>query len=148
MKTIYDIERKSELLGRVEKLSAGSKPLWGKMDAAQMLTHCTRTLQAPTGDFHVKRSPIRFIGRFFKNGYIYTDKEFSKNSPTAPEFRTADPRTFAAEKEDFLAAFQKLAAGEHSVKVFENSFFGKMTPAEWGILMYKHLDHHLRQFGL
>ena len=147
MKTIFDSESKKEILQRVDNLTSDSKPMWGKMSVGQMLTHCTRTLQAPAGDFYVKPSALRFIGRFFKKSYLYSNKPFSKNSPTAPEFVMTDAKVFNQEKEEFLRAFEKLCAGEQAVVVTLHSFFGQMTPAEWGRLMYKHLDHHLRQYG-
>jgi hypothetical protein len=30
----------------------------------------------------------------------------------------------------------------------ESNSFGKLTASEWNIMMYKHLDHHLTQFGV
>jgi hypothetical protein len=39
------------------------------------------------------------------------------------------------------------AAGPQGCTTHPHAFFGSLTPDEWAILMYKHLDHHLRQFG-
>ena len=148
MKTLYDPEKKQELLVRFEKLTSESKPLWGSMNAAQMLAHCTNGLQTPTGDMKMSPHPLRFIGRFFKKSFVHGDKPFKKNSPTAKELKISNPRDFTNEKERFLNAFHKLAAGEHAAVVTEHGFFGSMSPPEWGLLMYKHIDHHLQQFGL
>jgi len=40
------------------------------------------------------------------------------------------------------------AAGPAGGTMHPHSFFGRLTPEEWATLMYKHLDHHLRQFGV
>jgi len=147
MKTIFDPASKKEIEERLNKLTSQTKPQWGKMNAAQMLTHCGWGLQVPAGDFTIKPTFIRFIGRFFKNMAI-NDKPFTKNSPTAAELYVKDERDFDKEKKNFLAAFSKISAGESAVKVFRNAFFGPLTAAEWGLFLYKHTDHHFRQFGV
>lgn len=148
MKTLFDPDAQQELLHRAEKLTAESRPVWGKMTSAQMLAHCTRGMQVPVGDLQLKPHLMRFVGRFLKNTYIHGEKQFPQNSPTAKEFVITDPCDFAKEKEGFLNVFKKLGAGKQAVVVSEHSFFGKMTPEEWGLLMYKHVSHHLQQFGL
>lgn len=101
-----------------------------------------------TGDLIVKPSPMRFIGRFFKN-YLLSEKPLAKNGPTAPEFIVSDAKEFGREKENFLKAFEKLAKGGKSViKTEKHPFFGTMKSDEWARLTYKHLDHHFNQFGV
>lgn len=146
MQTFFDDTSRAQLAERLKEINAQTPAQWGRMDAAQMLAHCTATLQMPVGDLVVKRSPWRFIGWMFK-GMIHSDKPFSKGSPTAPEFLIRDERSFEAEKKRFVGAFEKLAQGPSTIKCFNHPFFGKMTVHDWGCLVYKHLDHHLRQFG-
>ena len=149
MKTIFNEADKNEIISRIEKLTPETQHLWGKMNVAQMLAHCAVGAQWPTGDVVIKSSPIAFIGRFFKKSLIHSDKQFGKNSPTAPELTMVDQKDFAKEKAAFIAAVNTLyAGGEKGIKTEKHAFFGKMTPAEWGILNYKHADHHLRQFGV
>jgi hypothetical protein len=63
--------------------------------------------------------------------------------------RLPDEREFAAERERLLTLTERFVrngagfAGQQA-----HAFFGKMTGAEWGELTHKHLDHHLRQFGV
>jgi hypothetical protein len=147
MKTVFQETTLQELRERFEKLNANVTNEWGKMNAAQMLAHCTATLQMPAGDIAVKKSPLSLIGWMFK-GLIRNEKPFGKNSPTAPEFVMKDSRDFEVEKQRFLDAFQKIAKGPDVVKCFQHPFFGKMTCDDWGRLMYKHVDHHFRQFGV
>jgi Protein of unknown function (DUF1569) len=147
MKTVFQETTLQELRERFEKLNANVTNEWGKMNAAQMLAHCTATLQMPAGEIAVKKSPLSLIGWMFK-GLIRNEKPFGKNSPTAPEFVMKDSRDFEVEKQRFLDAFQKIAKGPDAVKCFQHPFFGKMTCDDWGRLMYKHVDHHFRQFGV
>ncbi len=147
MKTCFDPAAQQELLQRLENLTPDAKPIWGRMNSAQMLTHCTRGMKVPLGELSLKRTWLRFIGRMVKKSLL-GERPFSRNSPTAPEFVVSDDRSFDVEKAEFLSAFRKLAAGEQAIKVFEHSFFGPMTTHDWGLLMYKHTDHHFKQFGV
>lgn len=147
MKTLFHETTAVEIKQRFEKLSDKTTSEWGKMNAAQMLAHCTATMQMPVGDIQIKKSPLSLIGWMFK-GLFRNEKPFGKNSPTAPEFIMKDSRDFEVEKQRFLEAFQKLAKGPDAVKCFQHPFFGKMTCDDWGRLMYKHMDHHFRQFGV
>ena len=147
MKSVFDGSVKDELLKRFEMLQPNSARQWGKMMPAQMLAHCTETLRVPVGDLKVKRTFASLIGWMFK-GMATSEKPFSKNSPTADEFMIRDTRDFDAEKKRFAVAFEKLARGPSSITCLDHPFFGKMSATDWGHLMYKHLDHHLRQFGV
>jgi hypothetical protein len=147
MKTLFEETTVQELRERFEKLNSNITSEWGKMNAAQMLAHCTATLQMPVGDIVVKKSSLSLIGWMFR-GLFRNEKPFGKNSPTSPEFVMTESRDFEVEKRRFLDAFQKLTKGQDAVKCFQHPFFGKMTCEDWGRLMYKHMDHHFRQFGV
>ncbi|MBI2837607.1 MAG: DinB family protein [Acidobacteria bacterium] len=146
MNTFFDEASRVRLVERLQKIDVQTGALWGRMSAAQMLAHCTATMQMPVGDLQVKRSFLSLIGWMFK-GMIHSDKPFSKSSPTAPEFVIHDERNFETEKKRFTDAFQKLTQGPATITCHDHPFFGKMTSHDWGRLVYKHLDHHLRQFG-
>ena len=149
MKTIFNEADKNEIISRIEKLTPETQHVWGKMNVGQMLAHCAAGAQMPTGDLIVKSSPVAFIGQFFKNAIINNEKPLRKGSPTAPELTMVDQKEFEKEKAAFIAAVNKLyTGGENGIKTEKHAFFGKMTPKEWGILNYKHADHHLRQFGV
>lgn len=147
MKTLYDPAVQAELNQRLRKLTRESRPQWGKMNAAQMLAHCTAGMQVPVGDLKMKWSPLGLIGWMFK-GMIYSEEPFKKDSPTAPEFRMADEREFDLELKRYSDTFGKLGRGPSSVVCFRSSFFGKMSAEDWGYLMYKHVNHHFTQFGI
>jgi hypothetical protein len=147
MKSFFDPAAQKELQSRVQKLDAKALGQWGKMTAAQMLAHCTATMQVPVGDLTLKKNLLSLIGWMFK-GMLVSDKPFGRNSPTAPEYKMKDEKVFDEEIKRFQETFNKLARGPSAVKCWNHPFFGKMTADDWGHLMYKHLDHHLTQFGL
>jgi hypothetical protein len=148
MKTIFNKQDQLELRQRLEKLTPHTKHIWGKMNVAQMLAHCSSAMKLPTEELKPALKPIRFIGQFFKKGFL-GNKPFGKNSPTSPELVISDARVFEKEKANLLEAFDKLTKGGEAIATAQqHPFFGKMSPAEWGVINYKHLDHHLQQFGV
>ena len=84
-----------------------------------------------------------------KGTVLRSEKPLSKNSPTDPTFVVSDTRDFEKEKARLLAVMQRFhAAGQQAADGRVHSFFGRLTGGEWGVIMWKHLDHHLRQFGV
>lgn len=149
MKTIFNQSDANELLGRVEAITPESKALWGKMDVAQMLAHTARAAQMALGEIETRKAtfPVSLIGRLVKSR-ILGESPMHKNSPTAPEVKIIDPRDFQKEKTNLTEAIKRLnTGGEQSAKAPHHPFLGKLTTQEWGRIQYKHIDHHLKQFG-
>jgi len=149
MKNLYDPAYASEIRQRIGALRADATPLWGKMGVEQMVAHCSVGLESATGERVIERVLIgRLIGGFVKPLALGDDKPMKRNSPTAREFIITDARDLDTERVRLLALVDKFAAaGPAGCTTTPHAFFGPMTPDEWAILMYKHLDHHLRQFG-
>src|ERR1044071_1680001 len=149
MKNLFERETVAESISRIDALQPASQRQWGKMDAAQMMAHCSITLEIASGRLNLPRMLIgRLMGPFFKS--IYTnEKPFGKNGPTGKELVVADQRDFAREKEQLkLKIRQFCEGGEPRCTRHPHPFFGPLTPQAWSRGMYKHLDHHLRQFAV
>jgi hypothetical protein len=152
MKNIFNEADKNEILQRVEKLTPGTKALWGTMNVSQMLAHCANAAKLPTEEIKAKRVgfPINIIGSLLKSR-ILGEGPLRRNSPTAGEIKVSisDLKDFEKEKAEFIAAVKKLSeGGEKVASASQHPFFGKMTAKEWGRINYKHADHHLSQFGV
>jgi Protein of unknown function (DUF1569) len=149
MKTLFDDADRAALLQRLGALQADTPRKWGKMNAAQMVTHCRRALEAATGDRPMKQKLIgKILMPFFRKALL-GEKPFSRNGPTDPSFVVADERELSTERQhlgDVIAKF--VARGPDAAGKATHAFFGAMTGQEWGETMYKHIDHHLQQFGL
>ena len=148
MNNLFAPSERQLILDRLGKLQAGATRQWGKMDPAQMCAHCVVALEVGTGDLARDHGFIgKVLGRFVK-GSLLGEKPFSKNSPTDPAFIVSDPRDFAKEKARLVEIVKRFGeAGASAADGRMHSFFGRLKGDEWGVLMYKHLDHHLRQFG-
>lgn len=148
---IFDPKTTELLTERINKLTAQTTPQWGKMTVGQMLAHCSVAYDQAF-DPNTKRPPmpVRFLLKLFLKGRL-TDSTtpYKKNSGTAPAFLITDAREFEKEKVKLLGHIQKVEKlGENYFENKEATSFGKMTANEWNNLFYKHLDHHLTQFGV
>ena len=118
------------------------------MDVSQMVAHCGNALEMAMGIINPPRVLIgRLIGGFFKSQYT-NDKPFSPGSPTSDMIRVTDIRDLEQEKERLIKRVREFSkGGAEKCTRHPHPFFGKLTPEEWSRGMYKHMDHHLRQFG-
>jgi hypothetical protein len=150
MKNLFDPARVEEVKARLAQLTPDSERQWGTMNAPQAVAHCSGGLELALGD---KTPPRVFVGRLL--GWIVkplalgNDDPMRRNSPTAKDLVVQDERDLGRERERLLGLIDRfVAAGPAGCTTHPHSFFGRLTPDQWAILMYKHLDHHLRQFGV
>lgn len=148
MKNLFNPEETTEIKTRIDKISQSSTPLWGKMNAGQMLAHCSVGLSSALGDVKQKR---KFIGLLFgkmAKKSIFDPKPWKKGLPTDKSFKITIPCDFDKEKNNFMSLLERFsAAGSGGMSPYPHPFFGDMTGEEWGILQYRHIDHHFSQFG-
>ena len=149
MKNLYEAQTLAEVRTRIAKLDADRQPLWGSMTSAQAAAHCSSALEWAVGDTVPPPMFVgRIIGKMIKPMVLKDDVPMRRNSPTAKTLVIADGRELAVERERLSGLIGRFAGGGPAgCTTKPHSFFGKLTPNEWAILMYKHLDHHLRQFG-
>jgi hypothetical protein len=146
IKSIYDLTTYESMVGRINQLTSESQPQWGKMSVGQMLAHCAEVQDVSNGK-PLKGTPwfINLIGGFVKKMVLNKDP-YPKNIRTHPQYLTTEPEDFETQKERLLLSLKAMIAlGKISSR---HPIFGEMTPDEKGWGMYKHLDHHLGQFGV
>ena len=151
MRNLFDAAVAGEVKARLAALQPNSDGRWGKMTAAQMLAHCSVSMQWAVGEVVPEKGPLptRLLGRLVKPLVFRNDDPLRKNSPTAKSLIVMDEPDFSEQRERLSALIDKFTGGGPAgCTANPHSFFGKMTPEEWAILTFKHLDHHLRQFGV
>jgi hypothetical protein len=150
MKNVFDPVVTAELIHRIEQLNPQSPALWGKMSVDQMLAHCNVAYEMAFTDKHPKANPVmRFLLKNFVKKGVVNEVPYKKNLPTAPAFRIKNGKNFVEENArliDFLQQMQALGTAHFEGK--DSLSFGPMTATEWNNQFYKHLDHHLGQFGV
>jgi hypothetical protein len=145
-KNLYSHDVYQLCLARIEKLTLQTRPHWGSMSAAQMLAHCAEILEVANGKA-LKHTP--FLAKLFKRmirNMVVNEKPYPKNTRTHPQYKQTVERDFETEKERLLGALAQFIEQEDILR--KHPLFGAMTVEEKGWSMYKHLDHHLSQFGV
>ncbi len=145
--SLYHSQRYQNCLTRINNITASSKAAWGKMDAAQMFAHCSEVLEVMNG----KPLKVDFMSRLLKpiiRRTVLGDKPYGKAAPTAPQFEIKASKDFVTEKARLLAALDEFYTMDKTRAVqIKHGFFGTLSLEERGWSMFKHLDHHLNQFG-
>jgi len=149
VKTLFDPATANEMRGRLQQLRADNPRQWGKMTPAQAIAHCASVMEWATGEQKPPRMLLgRVIAPFIRRKVIYGEEPMRRNAPTDKRLIIADERDIAAERQRLIALIERFSSGgPGKCTTHPHSFFGRLTPQEWARLMYKHIDHHLRQFG-
>ena len=148
MKTIFDAATHSELQERLGRLTSTSERQWGKMSPSQAMEHTARALEMAAGHKPMKHHIIgKLLSWVYRNKFL-GEEPFPKNSPTGPDFIIKDEPDFESTRvrlSELITEFHGM--GESGLDGNVHGFFGKLTGKQWGETQYKHVDHHLRQFG-
>ena len=149
MKNIFSQEVTQEVIDRINQLTPQSQRKWGKMTVDQMLAHCSVTYEMIFDNIHPKPKGFKkFILKVFVKNLVVSEKPYKANNPTAPAFLIKDDRNFHKEQQrliEYISKTQQLGAEHFDQK--ESNSFGKLSSTEWNNMFYKHLNHHLTQFG-
>ncbi|HEX4322816.1 MAG TPA: DUF1569 domain-containing protein [Acidobacteriaceae bacterium] len=147
MKNLFDAAKVDEIKERIGHLQPESERQWGTMHVTEMVAHCSLGMQMALGEVVYKRPLMgRLIGGIIKPMVFKDDEPFRRNSPTM--IVVLNRGSLGVEQEKLCRLIDRFTeAGPAGCTRHPHSFFGKLTPDEWAILTYKHLDHHLRQFG-
>jgi hypothetical protein len=150
MQTLLDPTHAKETNARIAKLTPTTERQWGRMTPGQTMAHCAIGLETAMGDVKPPRVFIGYLlGPLVKGMALKEGSPMKKNSPTAPSMKMREDRDLEAEQAKLMTLVNRfVASGRGGCTTHPHPFFGRMTPDEWGVLMYKHLDHHLRQFGV
>lgn len=147
---IFSSEVSQQVIQRINSLSKDTQPQWGQMSVAQMLAHCCVTYELVYENKHPKPNFLMklFLKNFVKK-FIVDEKPYKQSLRTAPAFIITEEKNFEFEKNrliGFILQTQQLGEGYFDQK--ESHSFGRLNKIEWNNMFYKHLDHHLKQFGV
>ena len=147
MKTVFDKTTRDELISRINMLDEHKTAAWGKMNVYQMMKHCTLWEEWVQSGKENKQVFVGLLfGKMALKKVMKDDGPLGRNSPTLPELRIKESSgDMAAEKKKWIAQIEQYA--HYSAPSFVHTFFGKMTREQVGYIVYKHTDHHLRQFN-
>ena len=149
MQNLFQPESATGIVMRIARLKPTAQALWGKMNVAQMLAHCKAPLEVALGDRILKHSFIGWLFGKMAKRKMLKESPLQHHLPTDGSFVIKNERNFSDEQEQLFALIRRFAETDPAaIAARIHPFFGKMTIDEWGVLEWKHLDHHLRQFGV
>jgi len=147
---IFNKEVTQSIIDRINKLEADTKPKWGKMSVSQMIAHLCVSYRMAFDDDYPKPGKVkRFLLKTFVKKAVTNEKPYRRSTQTAPEFVIKGSREFEEEKNCLISYIKEAQQlGDEHFHNKEYVSFGVMTKREWNNMFYKHLDHHLKQFGV
>ena len=146
MKSIWQEDARRELDQRIGQVAWDRPAEWGRFTAPKMICHLGDSLRMAMGDLPCasKRLPIRYPP--LKQLIIYV-APFPKSAPTAPELLAREPGDWANDIADVQQLLARAASARTTDAWPEHPAFGRLSKRAWGVLIYRHMDHHLKQFG-
>ncbi|MFY8019756.1 MAG: DUF1569 domain-containing protein [Bacteroidia bacterium] len=147
---IFSKDVNDSIIQRINSLTPETQAKWGTMNVAQMLAHCNVTYEMAYENKHRKPNFfLKLILKAFVKNVVVSEKEYMQNSRTAPAFLITDAKIFETEKNRLIAYLQKtVELGADYFDGKESHSFGPLNKTEWNNMFYKHIDHHLKQFGV
>jgi hypothetical protein len=147
MKSVWNAREHQELKTRVGRLTPEHAAKWGRMNVAQMVVHLSDSLRMASGELPVEPKDMRAL-RFppLKNMILFV-LPFPKGAPTAPELLLREPGAWPVEVADLHDQLDRFVSRGPSATTDSHPAFGRMSARQWGVLVYRHMDHHLKQFG-
>lgn len=146
VKNMFDPSVKQAIVDRINKLTPQSQRQWGKMDVAQMLAHVQLPISCAYGTHEVKGSLfMKLFGPLFKS-ILYNDKPYKRGLPTDPSYIISDAKKFEVEKQGLIQKLDRFSSD--NIVIENHPVWGKLSKEQWSRATWKHLDHHLQQFGV
>jgi hypothetical protein len=150
MKTLFNKEVNDGIITRIEKVNPSLKAKWGKMNAAKMLAHLRLSFEANFGEIVLNRDLVlSTVLRPLAKRILLGNRPFWKNMPTDKKLIPKDPVDFFEEQQKVIEMIKKyITVGPDIISKNPHNILGKITPEQSAFISYKHVDHHLRQFGI
>ncbi|OFY88006.1 MAG: hypothetical protein A3F72_08535 [Bacteroidetes bacterium RIFCSPLOWO2_12_FULL_35_15] len=149
MKSLFNTQHNQEIIDRINSLTPESRAQWGKMNVAQMFVHNQVGLKGAFGEMKFKRGLIALLFGKMAKKVLTNEKHFKHNLPTDKAFLITEQKQFKEEQQKLIQLVTRFSNdGPKGLTQEPHPFFGKLTSEEWDILQWKHMDHHLRQFGV
>ena len=148
MPSLFVPQVRSTILDRISRLSPERKPVWGRFTAPEMVCHVSCGLRHALGE--LAAGPLsRRLTWFPINWLVIHVVPWPRGKGRSPpEFLATRPTTWMADVSRLRRLIERFAAKGAAAAWPESPVFGRISGRSWGVMEHKHLDHHLRQFGV
>jgi len=143
--TLLNDADRAAIIVRLRRVTPDRAPLWGTFTAPRMLCHVTDQLRVATGIIIGRHRDTLFRRTVLKWVVVRTSMQAPPGKvQTVPEMLSSSPTTWDRDMAVCIRLIKELGLGKANGR---HPAFGPLNPREWGRIAWKHLDHHLRQFG-
>lgn len=146
MQTLFHPGTLAEIVGRIDHLTSDSTPAWGRMSVGEMVCHLSDYLRVALGHAPAQAIGNALTAALARAVFLRLPLRFPKNARTLPELRRTAPDTLARDVAMLKTLLEEFVSRKQRREWPRNPLFGRLTGAEWAGLVYRHTDHHLRQF--
>ena len=150
--TLLDQSTRDAIITRINNLSPDAQAQWGRMNVNGMICHCTDQLRVSLGDKGAPSREAKFLERTALKFLVLYVIPIPKNVPTSPkvdqEIDGTKPTDFESDRKTLLEYIDRFTNAPADLASTPHFKFGPMNKKEWAIMAAKHLDHHLKQFGV
>jgi Protein of unknown function (DUF1569) len=150
--SLLEKEKRENIISRINRLNGTESAGWGKMNANQMVCHVTDQFRIALGEKGQPEKKAGLLGRTLIKFLVLKVIPIPKNVPTSPkvdQMKDGTPPTdFESDRQTLLGYIEKFTTMPDDFAWIPHFKFGTLSKKEWAILAHKHLDHHLKQFGV
>ncbi len=118
------------------------------MNARQMLVHVANQLRMALGELEPRPFPVGALGRWPMKQLVIYLLPWPKGVPTPPELLERDPQEWSRDRQSLEELIDRMSQAGPEAAFAPHPAFGALSGRAWGVLSYRHLDHHFRQFGI
>jgi hypothetical protein len=147
MGSILNETDRADITSRVRSLSSSSTRRWGTLEVTGMLKHLHLAALMALGEMQVPSANKRVFHVFPLKHLLLYVVPFPKGAPTAPKLKPEVAASIEEERAAVLELLERIGTGPRDGAGPDHPLFGPLTRREWGVVTYKHTDHHLKQFG-
>ena len=148
MRSVFDVQERAHLQRRIDGLQPNASRRWGQMSAHQAVCHLTDAVEsafkpAPTvsASGPLTWRPIRWL--------ILNVLPWPKGKlQSPPDLLQTQPTDWRADIERLKVGLERVGSRGPDGEWPASDVFGELTGRHWGALLWTHLDHHLKQFGV
>lgn len=144
--SIFDPAARAALLARLDGLDATARARWGQFTAPRMVSHLISAVRMALGEESCKDRPSFLSNRVVRYLIIHV-LPFPKGAPTAREMLSRAPESWPLDIAALKLLIERAAANGRDGPWARHPAFGAISGHDWGVLMHKHVKHHLTQFG-
>jgi hypothetical protein len=123
------------ILKRLEGLSPGARPHWGRMTAHGMVCHLADSFRVPLGERSASMATGLYQRTLMKWAALYLVSRWPHNRPTRPEVEQgaggSHPVDFEADRARLAQSIARFSEPGRQFAGRLHPMFGEMTPRQW-----------------